>query len=189
MMRRRAVGGGTLIHEMPTGSKVVRYTLEETAKHTEYVESAFAQGWTAPEIIRAGKKQLGVTVSRMVSVIAKVREKFAREDALARPSWKSEQIRRLMRQLRVAMGEKDDEGNWILKPNMSAYTKIESILADVQGTREPIEINVDVSYTEAMMTVIGQLTPQQMDGLLERARERKRLAEAFTSLQLPEAKG
>ena len=92
---------------------------------------------------------------------------------------KAAAARRLLRYIRQA------QGDGTRKPDFATLAKFEGLLADLQGTRAPLEIAVDVRVGEAVKAVIAGMTAEQLNERLAAARERRALAESAQKLLAP----
>jgi hypothetical protein len=63
-----------------------------------------------------------------------------------------------------------------IRTDYKALAEIESLLADVQGTKDPIKIDVNVDIQAAVMSIVGSMSPEAMDQALSEVLEAKRLA-------------
>ena len=88
-----------------------------------------------------------------------------------------------MRMRLHAAGEQNTAGDWIREPNHAAVAKYESLIADFQGTREAIKIDVDVRASQACLTVIAGLSPEEVQGYLAKYKENVRLANEMREMQ------
>ncbi len=165
--------------------KVVRlYSRVEYRRILQIVEAAMMQGFGVDRVRDAVRGEFptvgkGYCQKRM----SDVHQKWQEEDVASHESWKSAQIRRIMGYMRHAQGEQRvDPGTglntWVREPNHAALAKWESLLADIQGTRAPIEIKSDGQVREALIVVLGRMDADQADALLARAEQEKTLAEA-----------
>ena len=99
-----------------------------------------------------------------------------------RPYSRAEQIARV-RHLISRLHEPKFKGtgkNRVQLPMSSAVagriSKFEELLANLEGNREPVEVRVTAVMTLAAQMVFSNLSESRMTQLMERARERKRLA-------------
>lgn len=121
---------------------------------------------------------LGISRRRAKRLMEIIRARWAKEDEAFRATRKSEQRRRIQGHLARAMGGKQNDGTFV-PMNHQAVARYESLLADIDGTREPIAVDVNVKYTETMVKVLAVMTPDRVAAMIEVAHERRRLAEAF----------
>jgi hypothetical protein len=112
---------------------------------------------------------------RVGRLVGRIQERWQIEDQnfdrAKRAEWKSGQIRRLTRMRDIASGSQNQDGTWAVKPDHRAVARYEELLAKIQGTLAPIEIDLDVRYTEAMMVAIGSMSAEQMASLLAEAEQ------------------
>lgn len=157
---------------------VKRWSPGEAREHLIFVESLLAQ----PQLTERQRqvacfKKFGFGLGRLRDLSVRVRSSWEKEDAHLRMQRKAEQTRRIYRHLAGAQGQRNDDGTWKVKPNWSAVAKFEDLLADLHGTREPLKIDIDVRASEAVMLVIAQMTPAQVQARLERYGQRVAIAE------------
>lgn len=161
----------------------VVFSRQEVNAQLSFVEDLIVQGASASQIVRLTVSKYFVTATRAKKLIERVKELHATEDAEARAEWKSAQIRRLQTMRRLASGERTADGKgWIVKPDHKAVVAYERLLAQICGTLEPVQIDVDVRHTEAIRAVIVNMTPEQSADLLAEAEEQERLANAARRL-------
>lgn len=179
----------------PRGRRV--YSLVEVRDMERLVEQALLRGLgeqaTTRQLRLTGRwPEVGVSFVRKIRT--RIREEWNREDEQARASHKAEQVRRIRTYLDHARGEpKLDEqrriipGEWVRPPNHHALAKYENLLAEILGTKEPIQFSIDVQVQESLMLVIGNMRPGDMDALLVEAEEQEQLATLARSTvpQLP----
>jgi len=189
--------------DIERGKPGKKWLPEETAKQLQIVEGFMVQGYGPTQIKTAlTSAKLGCGVPRIRVLMDRVRDRWQKEDQAARATWKTAQIRRLHGHLKKVTTEvpgrdevKDKEGKVIspavkgTKANWQAAVAIESLLADIQGTREPIQVNVDVRVTEAMLAVIGQLPPEEMQEWVAEYEEQAALAARARELGLNPVQG
>lgn len=158
----RDVGFG-ISHPAPTKlHATVTYSLDEIRKQTATVEQLLQRGISPRTIIEQVSRQMGLTRYRVQRLLDRVKEKWASEDQHMRAAWKSAAIRRNLNHIREAQGYDPVTGQRTGKTNFAAIAKFETLLADIQGTREPLEVNVNMQYTEAMLAVIVQMPDDQL---------------------------
>ncbi len=65
--------------------------------------------------------------------------------------------------MKAARGVPDPcfEGSWVVKPNWGAVTRLETLIASIQGNFEPIKLDIDVVHREALTNVLTSITPEQ----------------------------
>lgn len=156
-----------------------KYTLAEVQKHETVVEQLYLRGYTKTRILRDASVGLGISVARVRKLLARIQERHIAEDADQRAGWKSAQIRRVHESLREARGYNSLTGQRDRTPNHTAIARYEEILARIQGTYAPVEIDMNVQYTQALMNVIVHTEPEELARIVTEERERKRLADAY----------
>jgi hypothetical protein len=117
------------------------------------------------------------------------------EDVEARPSNRAAAVRRYQRYIALASGERERatpeeraagiQPVWRVKPNWPMVARFEAMLADVQGTKAPIQLSatVDVRVSQSLQAVIANITPEQMAERLLAARERREKVQRFELIQ------
>lgn len=173
---------GDIAEELPAkrgpGKPKRVYTREEVREHILFVESLLLQpGLTEAQRASACQRRFGFARSRYYTLQSRIREVWAREDEHLIAVRKNEQTRRVMRHLQGAMGQKDANGDWVVRPNWAAVARFEDLLADLHGTREPIRIDIDARASEAVMMVVAQMTPEQVQARLDAYAQKMALAE------------
>ena len=172
-----------LAPDAPSGRGLSKYwPAVQVEQHMQAVESLYLSTISKTAICRTMRTRFGISESRANQLLNRVKERWLAEDAEARPVNKSAQIRRLLGYIRDARGERDQDGTWKVKPDTGALAKFEMILADIQGTKAPVEIAVDVRIGHAMQNVIAGLSSDQMTRYLAEAREQRALAQKAREL-------
>ncbi len=158
------------------------YTRDEVLAQENFIESLMVSGLGESVIVRRVRKQetLGIGAKRTKTIIRRIRERWEREDALRKPLLRAETLRRLQRDAQTARGQYDaTTQTWVLKPNFQAVARFEELIADIAGTRAPIQVNVDASVrvSESALHVITALSPEETHAMLAEYRELQALAE------------
>lgn len=151
-----------------------------------------ARGASDANIVRLARRPwanggLGVGMARTKTLLRKVRGDLQRDFETRKATAKAEQSERL-RELLVRLSEnavdvprrqvgKDGKVTvtYVRQTRVpwSSIVRTEELLADVEGTRDPIRVEHDVRLRASIMGVIANLTPERMEQLLERAQARK----------------
>ncbi len=113
------------------------------------------------------KKELRGKVARQTTLdrYTEVRKEFEKREPRATPEEKEAQRERLLTEIKAAYNAKQ----W------QALAKLESLFADLMGTREPLRVEHVISG--ALVAAIGQLTPERQAELVAEQRRRFELAE------------
>ena len=164
---------------------IKRYTLDETLRQTAIVEECLVYGRSEAEMIRSiARDGMTVGVNRVRSLKARVHERMKLEGERTRPMTREKQLRRLYAELADARGEKDPcTGMWKVKPHWSAVTRIEMLIAQVEGNFEPIKLDIDVVHREALTNVLTSITAEQASAMLVSYDRLATLAEAAAHAQ------
>lgn len=161
-----------------------RYSAAEYREIAIHVEQAMMRGMnaeTAARSIRQSTRFAQITKTFVGKIMARVQEAWAREDASLRSVNKSSQMRRIYGYIAQARGipkivDGRQEG-WQVPPNHAALVRWENLLADIQGTRAPVEVNVNDQLRISLTAVIGRMEGDAFDRMLERARNNQLLAQ------------
>jgi hypothetical protein len=168
----------------------------ESASRTALAEVLLTKGYGEAVIIQALEKKFSCTKNKARQIIASVRSKWLQDYETERPIWKAAAIRRVTTHIQTLMkGEvptgkaaeylpKDDKGNPIPVIDYPTLLGFERLLSDLQGTKAPVEVKATVSVNEAMVNVIGNLSPEQQEAMLHEYEQMRQLAERAAA-QLP----
>ena len=116
--------------------------------------------------------QIGITRSRAKTLVMRIWEENRVADAQERQHARVLQIKRVLRHLDIARVPDKKTG----RVNHQAIARYETILANLQGTFEPIVIDVVDRVSQSLVPTISGLTGSQIDAYTHRAQERKVLA-------------
>lgn len=128
------------------------------------IEQLMVAGVAKTRIEQACKDQFGLSKKKVEEYAGVVRERWIEEERTARPTYKQQAMRRLMGHIAAAVREK----------NFAAVAQFERLLSEMQGTKEAVDINlnVGVAVSQATLHVIGSLTPEQRAEIVRIQRER-----------------
>lgn len=115
-----------------------------------------------------GEKNTRVTRTTFEATWARLAEALTGEFSTDLPHARALQANRLERYL----GQLIKDGRW------NVVARIEALLSDIYGTKAPTEVNVNANIKGAFTAMIASTTPERMQEMLERGRERRRLAAA-----------
>lgn len=160
-MARRPVYPGLSEHRESRAVSSVLYPKIEA-----FVESCIVQGLTTSRIYSLAIKEFGCTKVIIDKCIQAVSTKWAKEETVRRPMWKAAAMERMQRAIRKATEES----------NFAMVARFEGLLAEMQGTKAPIELNVNHTQQIAMVNVILDMTPSDMQEALEEIKELERKA-------------
>lgn len=165
MTQARAVRPATV------AERRIAYVSPEQRRERELeVERLMIAGVSQTRIEGAMRDRHGIGKSSVHSTMARVRRRWAEEERENRPSYKNTAMRRLLGTIAESRSAK----------NFAATAQLERLLAEMQGTREPIEMNVNVETTlpEAALQVAAQLTPEKFAAIVAEQRQLRALAAA-----------
>ncbi len=163
------------------------YTKAETYEQTRTVESLLTQLSGFSTIAAICRKRHGIGLNRVRTLMGRVVDTWAKEDEANKGTNKGAAIRRIVRMRLHAEGEMNEQGTaWLREPNHPAVAKYEMLLADLQGTREAIKVDVDVRASQACLTVIQGLSAEEVQKYLTKYKENVQLANEMRAMkQLP----
>ncbi len=170
------IGGG-----LP--AQAVRYTRAEVAEQMRVVESLVVQCASRSSMISICRQQLNIGPSRINKLVLMVLDAWKEEDAEMKAANKPAAIRRLYRNILNAQGQQDAQGNWIRKPDHPSLARYEALLADIQGTREPIKVDIDVRVSTACVNVIANMSSADVQKYLVMYKENCALADQMRQQQ------
>jgi len=127
-------------------------------------------------IIRTMRERHGLGRNRTCTLIQRVRARWTEEDKEARPAQRAAAIRRIKSYIALANGERSPEadgGGWRTPPDFGALALLERLLADLQGTRAPVEVAAGIRLGRAAAAVIAAMTAEEVAECLEEAREER----------------
>lgn len=134
------------------------------------IEQLMVAGVSMTRIEDMCRDKFQMTKGKVRTYADLVRTRWAEEERANRPSNKAQAIRRCLGHIAEARRDK----NW------AAVAQLEKHLADLQGTREPVEVNlnIDATVTEAALHVVANLTPERRAALIAEQRALRALAAA-----------
>lgn len=168
-------------------SKIV-YTPEETREQHEWIAGAMAARMTTYAITQQAKDKFGIGASRVRNLMARVLEKWKLEDEQNRSSLKAKAVRSLEQDMTAVRAELANNISVSDKAKLhSTLTRYHALLADIQGTREPIKVDVDVRVSQSIVGVIANLSPEQVQAYVQRRKQLEQEAEHGRLLTGPAA--
>ena len=157
------------------------YTKYETEQQLLFLEELVSN----PQVYSDGqRKQLmhqrfQIGRGRYQKLYRLLQERWKQRDSEQdRDAKRRAQIARLHKELAWASGKRDPRNPnvWLEQPNFSAMAKFEAMLMELEGTREPIKIDIDMRMTTSVVNVMANLTPEQVAELVAEVDENERLA-------------
>src|ERR1019366_3960864 len=141
--------------------------------------------------------ELGVGTSATLTLIGRAREKLRVGVEENRPYARAEQVARLrdlIEKFKTQLVTEVGPGGRVVKVPRSveqalpaqAIMRAEEQLARVEGNEAPIRVEVAVALKASAMALFANLSEERFAQLLERARERKRLA-ASVVVEMPKS--
>jgi hypothetical protein len=185
-----------------TGPRI--YTRSETREQFAAAEQLLMQFASEGQIGTALRDRWGCSAQRTRLIIRRVRERWSEQAREANPHAREQHIRAIRRsiaqveaQMRtIEAGEvvgRDSKGDPIRQLSArgrsdlarfhNAKSRYLELLADVEGTKTPAELNInlraDVRISEAITNVMVDLTADQVMELQAEYRETQQLAEKY----------
>lgn len=167
------------------------FTPEEDEEHVAFVLRLRLRGANMRQITAACLRQYGFARVRTENLLRQGLDALGRDWDQTRKTSKAEQsarLRQVLFDLHAEVQAKPDPKNPKRHASLTALygaiVRCEELLSEVEGTREPVTVNVNQTITQAAVTVIANMTPERTQALLDRARERRALAEAARAMNL-----
>ena len=135
----------------------------EAAKRRSAMSKLLANGMDIGTIKRTMKNEFGMSTDQAADLRKLTLIEWQEEQDEMRPHQKTMASRRLHGHIVAAAG----------KSQYQAVASLEKVLMDVQGTAEPVQVNVNVEHrlTGAVLSVLGQTDPGVVRELIHDQRE------------------
>lgn len=148
--------------------RAIVYPIDVIREQHDVIEQWLVGGVSLSGIEKAAKKRWGIKGSRVRRIVDKVRGRWIEETRAERPHWKAQAIRRVYGHIAAAR----EASQW------NAVAQFERLLAEMQGTKEPLEIalNVDRAVSEAALHAVAQLSPERIRQIADEQRQLRLLA-------------
>ncbi len=127
-------------------------------------------------IVEYARSTWGIGRNQTLRLIERVYDRWTVEGERDRPRVKEAQVRRL-RQMLGRIHDTYDQSKpdrWLR--NVASAVAVERLLADVQGTREPVKIEHDFSRLQAVDGAVASLSPEKFAAAVAEYRREKELA-------------
>jgi hypothetical protein len=143
-------------------------TVEQRRERLEVIEQLMIRGIGTSKIEKACADRFGMNKGAVARYMSHLREQWADEERQSRPTNKATAQRRIYQHIQKAR----EADNW------AAVASLERLLSDIQGTKEALEVNlnVDANVREATLHVIANLTPEKRAEILAEQRKLRELA-------------
>ena len=168
---------GRLLASTDTRGKIGRrWSIEQVQLQLQTVEALMLVAVSTASIVQEMKTRFESTVSkgRVLFLMGRVRERWLEEDREARPTNKAAQVRRLKGYIaRASRGERNAKGEYVVKPDLKTVKELEQLLCRIEGNEAPVEVNVDIRVGQAATQIIAGLTREELQEMMEEAREEK----------------
>jgi|HubBroStandDraft_6_1064221.scaffolds.fasta_scaffold183991_5 hypothetical protein len=151
----------------------------EEDKRLEFVFRLMMRAYSDILIVRLSRAQFGIGEAATRTLLHKVREKIRGDVDGNKPYARAEQIARLRDTIEKLKTPKvrTVRGKEVELPlPAQSIMRAEELLADLEGNRAPIKIDVEHQLSVSLRAVLATMPPERYTQLLELARERKRLA-------------
>ena len=177
----------TEIEIKPEVTSKKRYSIVEVREQLRAVEGLLIQGATHGQIVRAMKKfAVPCGEKRATNLIERIKTQWAQEDDAVRAVKKAAAERRLIQHIENAKGDVADDGTY-KNANFQAIGRFEQLLADLQGTREPVKVQLDLQVSVAVAQLVATYTPEQVTRAITEMAQLERDAELWRK-SLPPSK-
>lgn len=151
-------------------AKINGLSKDEVRAQVRAVEQLYLFGHSVnemPELL--AKQNIDVTVARCESLVEQIKQRLVEDTIRNKSHNKARQIRRVESYIRLARHQ----------GKLKDLATFENLYADLAGTKEPIRISVDVRITQTLQDMLSQMTDEDIQYHLDRARERERNALAY----------
>lgn len=135
--------------------------LTKTASIDRFIETLVIKGASKMSIEDECKSRFGVGPVAVSSSLKRIADRWSKEEEERRPLWKMAQVSRINEHINDAKSK----GKW------DAIARLENLLSDITGTKEPIKIQISHQITVAMMSVIGNLTEEEIASMVKEQRQ------------------
>jgi len=154
-----------------------RVSRQQMMVREAFVEQLVMRGASSRAIVEAAKSKLGITKSQTLLAVTKVKERWRVEYDTDRAYWKLAAIKRIQQSInRLMAGKPASDGLGPPKVEHALVLKYEQFLSDLQGTKDPIKIDLASSFNEAIVGIVGGMTEEQITQLAAEYDENERLA-------------
>lgn len=160
---RPEVGAATQFKPGHKGHKKKRvYSTWETQQQLRAVEGLLIKQASPSQIVRLMRAyEVPCGEARTKNLISRIHAQWIADGEAERATTRVVQIKRLIEVIEHAK-HLNDKGEWV-DPDYTAMLKAESLLADLQGTREVQAAKVEVRVQHSLLNVIANLTPQEIE--------------------------
>lgn len=134
------------------------------------VEQCLVTGLTNRKIVDVVQSEYPYATAHTIkNLIEEIGLDWAKEEEFRRPMNKQAAVQRIIGHIMKCRDAKD----W------ANVARFENLLADMQGTKEAVTINVNMTVTGALMNVIGGMSNEQMQDALNHIIELEKKANAI----------
>ena len=133
----------------------------ERLKRSQLISALLANGTDHTNIYAICAEQFGMTKQATTRMCGRVLDTWAQDEEAQRPQYK----RAAMRRIHGHIAASKKAGKW------SSVAQFENLLARIQGTLEPLEVNVNLEATvrESVLHVVSSMDADRLHELAERA--------------------
>ena len=144
------------------------HSVAQQRERSTAIEQLLISGVSRSRIEGLMRERYEMSSGAVRGVIERVRRRWAEEERESRLHYKEMAMRRLYGHI----AEARKAANW------PAVAQLERLLAEMQGTREPmvVEVNASALLTESAAHVLSQMTPERRGALIAQQRELRALA-------------
>jgi hypothetical protein len=167
----------------PNGKQIIRWAKREVFKHEVFIEKLMLSACSERQIESLCAQELGLKTLRTRILRHRILERWKLAGAAESETNRIQAQRRIQRNITDVHSEfAADIPKMSAAAKHSALARYESILIQLQGTSAPIQINMDVTVSANLQGVIANLTPEQTQKYITRAKERALKAAEYDRL-------
>jgi hypothetical protein len=158
-----------------------RYTRDEKLAHKALLSQILPRESSNRNVLRRMRERFPMmTMARVKKLTAELYDEW-REFSLADVEKnRLDAIQRHRTYITMAHGQRTPDGaGWLVPPNHAALIGHEKQLARLQGTEQPIKIDVEARVVNACVSVIAGMSHEEIQHALTHQQEMRRLAEAY----------
>jgi hypothetical protein len=166
----------------------IRFSPAEVERQMAAVRELMLRGHGFKVITRHMRLAFSVGEARTRKLMQRVQDAWlsrAADDKQYYRSWTEARLLAVIAQLHGERNKPEDWpklGEWKVRPNWSALIRFEELLAKIQGTIQPVKVDVNLTVNAAVHHVFYDLTPEQIAEMDQKALEDERLAAEYKQL-------
>jgi hypothetical protein len=164
----------------------IHYTAEQNHVHRKHAEQMLRQASGTPAVVtKSLREKFGIGPGRAGRLVEKILNEWSQGSTPAAVTRnRSQAIQRLRDDLQDARFERvvdKEDGHVTLvrrkRPDYSSIVRLETALMRLEGTDQPIKVDHDHHVLQAVVHVMGDMTPSEVQESFRRRAEDSRLAD------------